>query len=244
MRADAVSGAAAALPARRLLAALQFGDSFFPGGGAAFSWGLESMQADGLVRGAQEVQRIIEATLERRWGGIDRPFLRAAHSAWLDAPDEGAALDRVLALDGLYEASVPGCGSRAASRKLGGTQLRVHAALGLHAAGLLRDAVHAGRGQGHLAVVQGVVWAARGLACTDGEAMSAYGTASAIASAAIRLGLIGHLDAQRVLAAAGERIGELLAHEPVDPEDAFSGEPLLDIAAMRHEHRRARLFAN
>lgn len=236
--------AESALLPERLLAALQFADSFFPAGATAFSWGLESMLVDGLVDGPAGVQRLVNATLERRWCGIDRPFLRAAHAAWLDATDEATALERVLAHDALCEATTLARGAREASRRLGGTQLRVHAALGLRAAAVMQDAVQAGRGFGHLPVVQGMVWGARGLSSSDGEAMSAYGAACSIASAAVRLGLIGHLDAQRVLIAARARIAELLNEEPVVPEEAWSGVPLLDIAAMRHEPRRARLFAN
>jgi hypothetical protein len=38
-----------------MLAALQFGDSAFPAGGFAFSWGLEGLLADGLLEDADDV---------------------------------------------------------------------------------------------------------------------------------------------------------------------------------------------
>ena len=40
--------------AAMLLRALQYGDSAFPSGGFAFSWGLEGLAADGLVANAAD----------------------------------------------------------------------------------------------------------------------------------------------------------------------------------------------
>ncbi len=40
-----------------LLVALQHGDSFFPSGSFAFSWGLETLRNDGLVHGSTDVER-------------------------------------------------------------------------------------------------------------------------------------------------------------------------------------------
>jgi urease accessory protein len=42
------------MDSRALLAALQHADSFFPSGTASFSWGLEALRADGLVRTADD----------------------------------------------------------------------------------------------------------------------------------------------------------------------------------------------
>ena len=39
-----------------LLAALQLGDSAFPSGSFAFSWGLEGLVADGLVDGEADLR--------------------------------------------------------------------------------------------------------------------------------------------------------------------------------------------
>ena len=42
------------MDSRALLAALQHADSFFPSGTVSFSWGLEALRADGLVRNADD----------------------------------------------------------------------------------------------------------------------------------------------------------------------------------------------
>ena len=61
-----------------LLTALQHADSFFPGGGSAFSWGLESLCNDRQVASAADVERFLAGQLRHRWASCDRPFLAAA----------------------------------------------------------------------------------------------------------------------------------------------------------------------
>jgi urease accessory protein UreF len=68
------------MDSRALLAALQHADSFFPSGTVSFSWGLEALRADGLVRTAEDVTQFIAALLRHRWATGDRPILAAAHA--------------------------------------------------------------------------------------------------------------------------------------------------------------------
>src|SRR5262245_52864776 len=75
-----------------LLVALQHGDSFFPSGASAFSWGLEALCADRQVAGADDVGQFLEGQLRHRWATCDRPFLTATHRA-------GGALDQVVSID-------------------------------------------------------------------------------------------------------------------------------------------------
>lgn len=233
-----------------LLAILQFGDSFFPAGGTSFSWGLESLHHDRLLADGAQVEELMQALVARRWAGFDRPFLRAAHgaSAGLRAgaacagqPGELAAL---VALDLQCEAMTAAEGARHSSRRLGATQLRVHAELGLPAAQAYLDAVRDGRAPGHVAIVQGLVWPACGIALADCEAMSAFGLCVAVVGAALRLGLLGHIEGQRLLSRMRGFIAQVLQQACPPVDEAWSGAPALDIALMRHEGRAARLFTN
>jgi len=74
--------------------------------------------------------------------------------------------------------------------------------------------------------------------------MSAHAMCLSATGAAIRLGIIGHVDAQRIMASAAPLIAELAAAEapPIDEIHAFV--PLTEIAAMRHETGETRLFSN
>lgn len=228
-----------------LLTALQLGDSFFPGGGSAFSWGLESMVLDERVESVDDIGEMLEDLIRNRWAAFDRPLMRAAHDLSADhCRPLAERLEGLAALDNLCEAMTLGSGARSTSRRLGFTQLRVHAELGLAAAAAYLAHVRSGRAPGHLPVVQGWVWQARGLAIDAAEAMAGFGLSTAVAGAAIRLGRIGHLDAQRLLGRLHATLLATLATPSPPLDELWSGTPALDIASLRHEPRTARLFAN
>ncbi len=204
-----------------LLTALQFGDGQFPGGGFAFSWGLESLIADGALARAGFAD-FLDGQIRYRWS----PF------------------DRVFDLDDLTDAFLTVEAVRIGSRRAGGALLGTHLRLGTPGAATLRDAIERHDAHGHLPVVQGAMLAGVGLDVVTTLAVSAYGTAQAFCTAAIRLGLIGHLDAQRALSALRPRVAALVA-EPVQRlEDLHTVTPVADIAAMRHADQTQRLFSN
>ena len=225
-----------------MLNMLQFADSFFPSGATSFSWGLESLQLDGKVSGVVQVFELLCSHIEQRWAGFDRPLMQAAREAW--SQRGAAALGEAIEIDRLCEAMNLTRGWRDASRRLGCTQLRVHADLGLGIAQVYLDQVRAGGLPGHLPMVQGLLWGAYGLSAAGCDAMAASGLAITVTGAALRMGLIGHTDGQRLLARTRPVIARVIA-TPVPALDAlWTGAPALDVAAMRHEPRRARLFAN
>ncbi|MGE6689887.1 urease accessory protein UreF [Stutzerimonas stutzeri] len=236
------------------LAALQQADSFFPAGTLGCSWGLEALLADqwlpaveptGLRR-SRRVQRhergdvvaaFIRYQLSHRWNSFDRPFLFAA---WQGANDEAELIE----LDGQIEAMSLAKEMREGSRRNGGSLLRVHAELGTPGAGRLQQCVGDGSLQGHLPIVQGALWRHLGLAWGDAEVASVHGFCTTLASAALRLGLFGHVEAQRVLAEVRGDLLTLLDKPPLDVADAHSFVPITEIAVMRHEHQALRLFFN
>lgn len=63
-----------AAPDMRLLRALHFADSAFPSGGFAFSWGLETLLAEGRADG-RNLRGWIAAELRGRWHQFDRVAL-------------------------------------------------------------------------------------------------------------------------------------------------------------------------
>ena len=219
----------------RFLAALQHGDSAFPGGGFAFSWGIEGLVADEVVGTADDLERAVEDLLLGRWAPFDRVALRRAFAAGLD-------LDRVTALDREVEAGTLVAGLREGSRQAGRALLGVHVRLATPGAAAYRAMIDGGA-PGHLAVVQGLVWRGLGLSVVSAEALAAWGLVWALVSAAIRLDVIGHVAGQAVLTRLRPRIAALLAAPPpVAPLHAFT--PLADIAVARHARRDVRLFAN
>lgn len=221
----------------KLLAALQYADSFFPSGALAFSWGLEALVADRQVADAAELQAFLEGQLRHRWASFDRPFLVAAHRAAGD-------FDRLAQLDRLAEAMSLPRENRAAAQRLGLALLGVHERLATPGAATYRAQVRAGEAPGQLPVVQGFLLGALGLDEATAAAVSGHSLVTMLASAALRLGAITHIDAQRALSAMRPILASLLAEPAAAVERAQAFAPATDIAAMRHEIQMTRLFAN
>lgn len=220
-----------------LLTTLQYADSFFPSGGTAFSWGLEALCADRQVTSADDVRRFLEGQLRHRWASCDRPFLVAAHRASAD-------LDDVATLDRLLEAMTLPRELREGATRAGGALLGIHERLGTSGASDYRGRVRSGDAPGHLPVVQGLLLAGVGLSERIASPVSAHALSVGVVSAALRLSVISHVDAQRILAAVRELLTDLLAAPVLDVAQATVYTPATDVAAMRHETQTVRLFAN
>lgn len=219
------------------LALLQYGDSFFPSGAVSFSWGLETLCADGRVTAAPEVTSFLHGQLRHRWATCDRPAVAAAHRA-------GEDLDAVARIDWLLEAQTLAAELRDGSRRCGGALLAIHERLVTPGAGPYRALVRSGGAPGHLAAVQGLVGRGAGLALAECEVLSAHTLCVGLLGAALRLGVIGHVDAQRSLAQARALIAGILAAPPPGVEAISAFTPEAEIAVMRHETAETRLFAN
>jgi urease accessory protein len=222
-----------------LLAALQLGDSAFPSGSFAFSWGLEGLVADGLVDGEADLALLVEDLLMNRWRSFDRIVLRRIYR--LD--DMTLEIHQLVSLDLEIEATSWALPLRVGSKRAGRALLNVHTRLGTPDLRAYCRCVGADPRLGHLAVAQGVVWRASGLALDVAEAVGAWTLASTTISAAIRLGVVGHVGAQAVLTRVRAVAAKILCEVPDPNEPLHAFTPLVDIALMRHEHRDLRLFS-
>jgi urease accessory protein len=220
-----------------LLTALQHADSFFPAGGIAFSWGLESLHADGLLDGPEAVGQLVESQLAQRWAVCDRAVLVAAYRA-------GDDLARLSAMDRELDAMTLALEMREGSRRGGGAMLTVHERLGTPGAAEMRAVVRAGEAFGHLPVVQGLVWRSVGLTEAACEAVAAHTFSVGLVGAALRLGALGHLHGQQILTRARTVAASLLAAPAPRMDDICTCTFAAEIAVMRHEVQASRLFAN
>lgn len=222
---------------RELLLALQHADSFFPTGAVSFSWGLEALQHDRQLAGPEAVGHFAAGQLRCRWATLDRPVLVAAHRQASDPLP-------LLALDKSVEALSLAQEFRDGSRRMGLALLDIHTKLGTGGAADYRRRVGRGEAPGHLAVVQGLLWRNLGLDEQAAAAVAAYGMCVSILGAAIRLGLIGHVDCQRCLARLGSEIVAIIGSPLPSLDEIGAFTPHIDIASMRHETQPVRLFAN
>jgi urease accessory protein len=220
-----------------LLASLQNADSFFPSGGVSFSWGLETLIADGGVGSAEQVGAYVEGQLRYRWAICDRVALVAAVRASGD-------ILRLQDIDAELEAMTLAMELREGSKRAGASLLTVHERLGTPGAVLYRTAIRTGNAHGHLPVVQGLLWCGAGLSETAVEAASAHVFCVGMLGAALRLGSIGHIQGQETLLRMRPVIAELLSVPALPMEEISTCAPAGEIAAMRHEVQSARLFAN
>ncbi|MBI6576827.1 urease accessory UreF family protein [Pseudomonas viridiflava] len=236
------------------LLAMQQADSFFPTGAVAWSWGLETLKADGHLGPIErvpprrrqretrpdrsaEVCGFVEGQLRHRWNSFDRAFLVAA---WQSADD----LEYLMTLDAQVEALTMAEELRQGSRRVGQALLGVHVALGTPGAARYQQQVLAGETPGHLPVLQGLIWKQLGMQLEHCQLAAAHGLCTGLVSAAVRLGVMGHIDAQRVLTAIQPLITQLLADAAPEPDNASGFTPMAEIAVMRHETQELRLFAN
>ncbi len=222
---------------RDLLALLQHGDSFFPSGAVSFSWGVETLAADGKIAKAEDVERFVAQQLTGRWAASDRPVMLAALAADGD-------LAQVASADLLMEANNLAAESREGSRRMGGALLNVHVKLKTRGAKKYQARIRATEAPGHIAAVQGLLWSALGLDGDSACRMAAHGMAVNILGAALRLGLIGHIDSQSILGKLHPTIEDIKASPPPVIDEIHAYAPAADIAMMRHETQESRLFYN
>lgn len=220
-----------------LLGALQHADSFFPSGSVSFSWGLETLHADRMVVTASQLAQFVEGQLRHRWATNDVCALTAAFRA------EGHQ-DRIAAVDELVEAMTLAPEWREGSKRAGASLLNVHAKLDTPGAAEYRERVQRKTALGHMSVMQGMLWRAVGMTEETCRAVSAHTLCTGLVGAALRLGMIGHLDAQKVMLHVRPVLVDLLKLEPADAEAIHAYTPQAEIAAMRHESQDSRFFAN
>jgi urease accessory protein len=218
-----------------LLLALQFGDSAFPSGSFAFSWGLEGLVSDGMVESASDVAEVIGEQLVHRWHSMDRVLLGRAHGAM----DDGALQE----VDLLAEATTWSAPMRAGSRRAGRALLGVCARFGLAGVAAYRARVAEDARLGHLAPVQGLVFRASGLPLAVSELVSGWAVITSMTSAAVRLGVIGHIEALTMATSLRAKLAGLLADPASSAPLPASFTPLVDIAVARGRQRDLRMFA-
>jgi urease accessory protein len=217
------------------LALLQYGDSAYPAGGFAFSWGVEGLAADGLLVGPADLDALVLEHLAFRWNSMDRILLRQAFVA----PD----LDAVAAVDRYAEAATPSAQMRDGSHRAGRALLGVSARLGGTLSTGYRAMLPNDARLGHLPVVQSIVYRDAGLGLDTAQLLSGWTLITGLVSAAVRLGAIGHIEAQQSLKAARGVLENLLSETPAPDAEPSSFTPLIDIAVSRGPSRHVRMFS-
>jgi urease accessory protein len=212
---------------------LQLADSAFPTGGFAHSAGLEAAAQLGEVVGAAGMRSFCEQALWQAGLGA-LPFVRAGH----DEPEHLAGLD--VRCHAFLSGHVANRASRAQGRTFAATCARVFA----HPAILrFEEAVRSHAIHGHHAPLFGAVLRVLDIAATDVAELFLHQSLRGVASAGVRLGLLGPHEAQRLQHELAPLATEVLRAGWELPIDAVAQPaPLLDLFGSLHDHLYARLF--
>ncbi len=223
------------------LAMMQLADSFFPAGSFTLSHGLETLIQNHKIQSASELQTFIQLLLSHKLATTDIVALvhshRASNSNDLDAMREA---DRRLYVQT----------ATALNRE---TQRQSGRALLMVANSTWQDPQlkvlqqESAQGKIHCLhpMIFGVVSAIADIPEEDAVLAFSHSLVSSILSAAIRLGAIGHLQAQQVLLQLAPTIDLVyLKAQSLDLAEMYSGTPAIDFAQMQHANLSQRLFAN
>ncbi|TAP27422.1 urease accessory protein UreF [Arthrobacter sp. S41] len=219
-----------------LLTLLQLSDSALPTGAFSHSFGMESYLESGQVQDEHSFALWLRQFLAQSLAYTDGLLLRFA----FEAEDK----ERIIALDSMIHASALPKQLRLAAQKMGGRMLAVSLA-GFEVPELrsYEQAIRSGRCVGHPAIAFAL--AARGAGAPLADALSSYlfSTAISLTQNAIRAIPLGQDAGQRVIRSMHEAVGETVTKIfTLDDQDLGVAAPGLEIAQMRHEHQRARMF--
>ncbi len=210
---------------------LQLADSAFPTGGFVHSGGLEAAARLGLV---SDLHGWLRDSLEQ-----------AGHSA-LPLASAGHAADELAACDAVADAWLSNHIANRASRAQGQGWIATAAAVFPQPELLaLKRQLRAGKLPGHLAPAFGKVCALLGLDLQAMQELFLFLHLRGQLSTAVRLGLVGPLEAQRLQAGFSEDLEAVLAMcATLGLEDLAATAPLQDLAHAHHDRLYSRLFAS
>lgn len=220
---------------------MQLSDSAFPAGMFATSGGLEGLFSSGRLAGAAGLAEFAAACIELQAGPLDCVVLANAHRMCLAGDRAGVARADELccAAKSVREAREASCRSGA---QLAGCVAALRGSDPM--LGWYLGRVRAGRCSGVYPASMAVCCAAMGIPGGRALLVALYGVASSAAGAALRLGMVNHVEAQEVIDGLKPLIARVAAESAATPlEDARQFAPELEVAQMAHEAMDARMFA-
>jgi urease accessory protein len=220
---------------------LQLADSAFPTGGFAHSAGLEAAVQTGEVVGAAGLARFVAASLWQVGLGA-LPFVTAGHAV----ADSAEAVEAVEALDAASDAflvsAVQNRASRTQGRALVSTCARIFTAEPSPLQSL-DDLVKDRRIVAHLAPLFGATAAKLGASRAETQELTLHLALRSVLSAAVRLGVVGPHEGQRLHHAhAGQLDRVLAACSELGPDEVAQPAPHFELIGSLHDRLYSRLF--
>ena len=213
------------------LLAWQLADSAFPTGGFAHSGGLEAAWQSGEIPNRAALEAFAVAVLEQTGCGM----VPLVNAAWRD-PSRFDLLDQLA--DVFLTNPVANRASRVQGRALAATAERIWPTASVGGIAARVDA-----GIGHQGPVMGAVFAAVNLPLAVARQVCLYSAVRGVLAAAVRLGITGSYEAQRLqhdlipaIAAVADRARDF------DENDLAQTAPIVDVLQAAHDRLYSRLF--
>lgn len=211
--------------------AWQLVDSAFPTGAFAHSLGLESACQHGEVTDAGQLRTFVDASILQA-GFAALPFVNAA----FHDPDTLQMLDDMA--EAFLTNPVANRASRVQGRTLLATTARIWPSPGVDSLKERADGTCA-----HVAPLSGAAFRLVGLPLGVTQRVLLYGTSRSVLSAAVRLGIVGSYEAQRMQYACAEQLDQVAARcAALTLDDLGQTAPLLDLLQSGHDQLYSRLF--
>ena len=220
-----------------LLGIMQMSDSMFPAGIFAMSNGIESMHLAGDVATAGDLEEMLRSCLEHQIGPSDCSAAAQAHRHASRSDISG-----ILELDARYAASKSVREARDASTR-SGTQMIMCITEILDDGMTLRYAteIRGGGASGSYPVSFGVCCRAMGISEYGTALAMAYGFVAGSAGAALRLGIIQHVEAQHTIRSLKSDM-ERAARAGCESDMLWQFCPQAEIMQMSHEELDSKMF--
>jgi urease accessory protein len=207
---------------------LQLVDGAFPSGGFAHSAALEPSLH---LRGIGELEPFVDEALWQT-GRSALPFVRRA----LEKPAELASHDALF--DASSTSHVANRASRAQGRSFTGAACRV-----FERPDVLAIGEHARLGPAHHAVMFGAILGVLGMNVRDTQMAWLHGSLRGMLSAAVRLGIVGPLEAQQIQTSRTAVLDAVIATcGELEVAEAAMTAPLLELFGALHDRLDGRLF--
>ena len=221
------------------LTLMQLSDSFFPSGLYTMSNGLETVFDEKRVRSESDVYDFLENILEQQLGPADSVAVSNAYDYAKNGNISGIIqCDEILHSMKLIEET------RSASCRAGSQMMKCICAISsTEILEVYSEKISKNESPGTHPVVAGVCSFVLGVKKEQARQMMMYGFCVSVTGAALRLGLIDHIQSQKILHQLKPKIQEILENfKDTEIDDCWQFSPGYDLIQMTHEKKFSKMF--
>ena len=221
------------------LTLMQLSDSFFPSGMYTMSNGLETVFDEKRIRSESDVYDFLDNILEQQLGPADSVALSNAYDCAKNGNIFGIIqCDEILHSMKLIEET------RSASCRAGSQMMKCICAISsTEILEVYSEKISKNESPGTHPVVAGVCSFVLGVKKEQARQMMMYGFCVSVTGAALRLGLIDHIQSQKILHQLKPKIQEILENfKDTEIDDCWQFSPGYDLIQMTHEKKFSKMF--